>query len=382
MGWYGGAQGRLVASGGPVAIAQQPSPASTPTGLIECRWPVTFTVETDASWTSGMYMLKLVRDDGYDAYVPFAVRADEHKGAAVFQASFTTYQAYNAWGGLSLYDGSPRAVEVSFDRPFLQGNGAGQYFRFEHYFVVWAESHGFDLTYLTNVDLDRDPSLLKGQKLFLSVGHDEYWSRRQREAVQAALDRGTNLGFFSGNSAYWQIRLEPSRADGRPRRTQVGWKERAHQEDPLRGTPLETTRWRDPPVSEPESALLGVEFDAEEKVDGNWMIVNSSAWPYEGAGVSDGDTIKGIVGYETDRSDASTPSGTVILARSPVTDENGRKDVQEAAVRSVPSGAFVFAAGTIQWSWGLSKPGVADARVQRVTENVFRRAGLAPTTDP
>jgi hypothetical protein len=107
-------------------------------------------------------------------------------------------------------------------------------------------------------------------------------------------------------------------------------------------------------------------------------VVNASAWPYAGAGVVDGDAIPGIVGYETDRTDAHTPAGAVVLARSPVTDVNGRGDVHEAVVRDLPGGGFVFAAGTIEWSWGLSKPGVADARVQRFTENVLRRAGLAP----
>jgi hypothetical protein len=59
-------------------------------------------------------------------------------------------------------------------------------------------------------------------------------------------------------------------------------------------------------------------------------------------------------------------------------DVRGRSDVQEGAVRDLPGGTFVFAAGTIEWSWGLAKGGVADARVQRVTENVFLRAGLVP----
>lgn len=383
MGWYGGAQGRRVASGGPVQVGFQATPAPTATGLIECHWPVTFTVDTDASWTSGVYIVKLIRDDGFDAHVPFVVRADERKGAAVFQASFTTYQAYNAWGGRSLYDGSPPAVEVSFDRPFAEEQGAGHYFKFEHWFVVWAESRGLDLTYVTNLDVDRDPSLLAGQKLFLSVGHDEYWSRREREAVEAALAAGTSLAFFSGNSAYWQIRLEPARDDGQPQRTQVCWKKRAGAEDPLRGTPLETTRWRDPPVNEPESALLGVKSSAWElDAPRPWVVAGASAWPYEGTGLADGDAIPGIVGYETDRTDAATPPGTVVLASSPVTDHTGRSDLQQGAVRDLPNGTFVFAAGTIEWSWGLSRPGLADARVQRITENVFRRAGVEPASAP
>ncbi len=387
MGWYGGAQGRLVARGGPVSVGIQPTPAPTPTGLIECRWPVAFMLQTDLSWTSGVYMARLVRDDGFDAHVPFVVRADEHKGAAVFQASFTTYQAYNAWGGLSLYDGTPPAVEVSFDRPFAQTNGSGQYFWFEHWFVLWAEARGLDLTYLTNVDVDRDPSLMLDQRLFLSVGHDEYWSRREREAVEQALASGTSVAFFSANASFWQIRLEASRADGRPERTQVCWKRRADAEDPMRGTPLETTQWRLPPVAEPEGALLGVEFSAWLFRDwqtsaGPWIVSNAAAWPYEGTGVQEGDQIPGIVGYETDRTDLATPPGTVILSSSPVVDVMGRADLQQGAVRDVASGAFVFAAGTIEWSWGLSKPGVADARVQRITENVFRRAGLDPQRPP
>ncbi len=380
MGWYGGAQGRLVASGGPLPVGPQPGPAPNPsTGLVECAWPVTFTIETEPSWTSGVYMARLVRDDGHDSYVPFVVRADERKGAAVFQASFTTYEAYNVWGGTSLYDNGP-AVEVSFDRPFKEGNGSAQYFWYEHDFVTWAESRGLDLTYVTNVDVDREPTLLAGQRLFLSVGHDEYWSRREREGVEAALASGTSLAFFSANSAYWQIRIEPSRRDDRPGRTEVCYKARAGTQDPMRGTPLETTKWRLPPVNQPEAALLGVQFTAWERKSAAWVVANASAWPYEGAGVSDGDAIPGIVGYETDRTTDATPPGATTLSRSPVVDVMGAQDVQEGAVRDLPNGTFVFAAGTIQWSWGLSRPGVVDARVQRVTENVFRRAGVLPAT--
>ncbi len=384
MGWYGGAQGRLVASGGPVPVAQQPAPVPMPTGLIACNWPVTFVVQTDPTWTSGIYMVKLVRDDGFDAYVPFVVRADERKGVGVYEVPFTTYQAYNSWGGLSLYDGSPPAVEVSFDRPFVQGNGSGQYFWFEHFFVTWAESRGYDLTYLTNIDVDRDPTLLTGQKLFLVVGHDEYWSRPEREAVESALGDGTSVAAFSANTGYWQVRLEPARADGRPRRTVVCWKLRADTQDPLRGSPLETTRWRSPPISEPEGSLFGVEYGdwisrSWKTVSGRpWIVAHHDAWPYDGTGAADGDTIPGIVGYETDRTDGSMPNGTVVLSNSPVTDVFGHADVQQGAIRDLPGGAFVFAAGTIEWSWGLSKQGVADRRVQRVTENVFSRASLAP----
>ncbi len=382
MGSYGGAGGRLLARGGPVPVSPQPVPApAAETGLIACTWPVTFQVETGSDWTSGVFLLVLTRSDGPQTWVPFVVRADERRGVAVFQASFTTYPAYNPWGGKSLYPPSP-AGEVSFDRPFAEGNGAGHYFRYEDDFVRWAEARGFDLTYLTNLDLDRDPTLLQGQKLFLSVGHDEYWSRPERQAVEAALARGTSLAFFSANTCYWQIRLEPSRVDARPRRTQVCWKKSSATMDPQRGTALETTNWRAAPVNEPENGLLGVMFTAwEPPPAAAWVVANADAWPYEGTGVADGDAIPGIVGYETDRTvpNGATPPGTVVLAHSPVVDVNGRADFHEATVRDGPDGAFVFAAGTIEWSWGLWRS--ADPRVRKITENVFRRAGLDPVSD-
>jgi hypothetical protein len=382
MGWYGGAGGRLVASGGPVAVGPQPTPEPTATGLLECRWPVSFTIQTERGWTSGVYLVAMTREDGPQAYVIFVVRADERKGTAVFQSSVTTYQAYNAWGGKSLYVGGP-AQEVSFDRPYLEGNGAGQYFRWEHFFVTWAEARGFDLTYVTNVDLDRDPSLLTGQRLFLSVGHDEYWSRPARAALEAALGSGLAAAFFSANSVYWQIRLEPAEGSGAARRTVVCYKGRS-ADDPLRGTPLETVRWRDAPVSEPENGLLGVMYSAWLLVDGALVIADASHWVYEGTGLRDGDAIAGIVGYETDRTFANgrTPPGTEVVARSPVVDIGGRPDWHEATVRATPAGAFVFASGTIEWAWGLSHPAHADPRVQRITENVLRRAGVAPETPP
>lgn len=389
MGWYGGAEGRLQASGGPVPVGPQPTPApSADSGLVECRWPAAFTIPTDPAWVSGVYLVALTRDDGPQSYVPFVLRDDERRGAAVFQSSVATWQAYNGWGGRSLYPpwkgSGPAAQEVSLDRPYDEGNGAGEYFRWEHEAVKWAESRGYDLVYVTNVDLDRDPSLLAGQAIFLSVGHDEYWSAPARDGLEAALAGGLSAAFLSGNSMFWQIRLEPSRSTGAPRRTIVCYKQLSRTTDPLRGTPLETTQWRNPPVSRPENAVLGVFYAASLRWDAAFVVTNAGHWIYEGTGLHDGDAIPGIVGYETDRTshDARwpTPAGTDVIARSPVVDVNRGPDFHEAAVRALPGGGFLFAAGTIEWAWGLAKDGLADRRVQRMTENVLRRAGLEPAT--
>jgi hypothetical protein len=160
------------------------------------------------------YLVRLTRDDGLQRHVIVVVRADERKGVAVVQASVTTWQAYNNWGGESLYTtstGQPGgfAKEASFDRPYSDQWG----------------SRGYDLTYLTNLDLDRDPALLDGQRLFLSVGHDEYWSGAERSAVETAIARGVDVAFLGADALEWQIRLEGSAA-GAARRTEVCYKDK------------------------------------------------------------------------------------------------------------------------------------------------------------
>ena len=389
MGWYGGKGGRLIATGGPFAVAHQPAPAVNPaTGLVECAWPVSLVLHTDRSWVSGIYMLNLIRADGLRRFVPIVIRDDERKNAAVIQASVATWQAYNDWGGESLYSDAlglvgGHAREVSFDRPYTDGFGAGEFFNFEDSLVQWVESHGYDVTYLTNVDVHRDPSLLAGQRLFISSGHDEYWSRGEKDTVESAIAGGASVAFLTADEAFWQIRLEPSRGAGRPYRTEVCYKESALREDPLTGTNLITKRWRDPAVNEPEQKLLGVMSNGWEFADLPWIVRGSSSWVYEGTGVRDGDSIPLLVGYESDRvfPDAPSPAGVQILAQSPVANFDSGElgpSWHNSTVYATRSGGFVFAAGVVQWAYGLARTDVADVRVQRMTSNLFRRAGLSP----
>ena len=390
MGFYAGAGGRMVASGDAVPVFPQPVPAPTATGLMECAWPTSFTIQTDRSWASGYYLLKLIRDDGLGQYVPFVVRADERKGAAVVQASMTTWQAYNDWHGESLYvDGlglsNGRAKEVSFDRPYIHGSGAGEFFAYgEQNLVLWLEARGYDVTYLTNIDVDRDPALLAGQKIFISSGHDEYWSRNEKANLLQALAKGTSIAFFSANSAYWQIRLEPSRTTLAAARTEVCYKEAATAEDPLARTNLITDMWRSAAVNEPENAWLGVMYEAWMANDAAWVAQNTSHWIYTGTGMKDGDSIPGLIGYEADRlfDNGKTPAGLTVLAEGPVVDVNGNPSQHDATIYTAPSGAFVFAAGTIHYAFGLSAAGYQDARVQVITDNLLQHAGLSAPAQP
>ncbi len=385
MGYYDGLGSRKMATGGPVNVGPQADPVPDPaTGLVECRWPTSFTLQTQATWPSGVYLLKLIREDGLQSYVLFVLRADERKGVALVQIPFTTFQAYNTWGGESLYEDAlgltgGHAKIVSFDRPFADGGGAGEYFYYVHSFVQWAESRGYELSYVTNVDLDRDPSLARGQKLFIAVGHDEYWSRPARAAVEAALASGVNLAALAGDTSFWLIRLEPS-ATGVPYRRQVCYKEWSMKEDPRAGSNVTTVRWRDAPINEPENGLFGVMSDSWGVVEQPFVVTHAEAWPFEGTGLANGDTLPFVVGYEMDRAftNGRTPAGFTPLGHSPVISNLGVGNWHDAGLYTAPSGAFVFAVGGIAWSRALSAPGYADARVQRITSNLFQRAGLAP----
>src|SRR5262249_35882908 len=185
----------------------------------------------------------------------------------VYQVPVATYQAYNNWGGKSLYDfnstsGNP-AVKVSFDRPYTAWSGAGSLFDGDFNMVRWLERQGYDLSYITSVDLHQGTPPITGHKVFLSNFHDEYWSSPMRDRVTAARDAGVDIAFFGAHSIYWQIRFEPS-TTGTANRVIVGYKETALTNDPYQSTQpsLLTTQWREVPVSRPENQVLGVMFES------------------------------------------------------------------------------------------------------------------------
>jgi hypothetical protein len=202
--------------------------------------------------------------------------------------------------------------------------------------------------------------------------------------VENARDRfGVNLGFFGANAVYWQIRLEADSA-GTPDRTIVGYKEHA-AEDPLSGTDDDyrvTTQWRLPPVNRPEEALVGAGYE-EYDIDGDIVIADPASWVVSGTGLAQGDHLKGLLGYEVNGLGPASPPGTAVIAHSPWSAPGG-SGVSDMTVYTAPSGATVFATGSIQWSWGLddyAAPG-GSSRVspaaQQITRNVLTRLGAAP----
>ncbi|WP_209857379.1 DUF4082 domain-containing protein [Rhizobium herbae] len=442
MGYYGGDGARKVATiDKSLTTAQiQPHPiVDMSLGLIDAgNWSVS------ASWTipqdavSGVYFAKLVREDGTDgqSIVPFIVRDDGSTSDIVFQTSDTTWQAYNAWGGASLYVGEVpvdpndligwlppncscavnaigRASAISYNRPIVTNTssygGTHDYvFGVEHSAIQWLEQNGYDVSYISGVDATRNGSQLLNHQAFLSVGHDEYWSAEQRTNVEAARDAGVNLAFWSGNECYWKVRWENSiDGSGTPYRTMVCYKETwGTSTDPSN---IGTGTWRDPryadPGQKPENALTGTMFTVdsyrEDSISIPYDFSNLRFWRNtDVANILPGQSfelVKNLLGYEwdSDVENGFRPAGLVNLSLSNVSVDTYLRDygttigsadaTHSLTMYRAESGALVFGAGTVFWSWGLNAQhdGAAtptDRNVQQAMINMFADMGIQPTT--
>ena len=389
MGWYGGLGGRLMQHVGPLAGVSQPTcpTVDAATNLVECHWAPSYTLVVPASWTDGVYLAVISSDTQYQNYVPFVVRDDTRNAALVYQQPVSTYQAYNNWGGKSLYAynsvGGSRAYKVSFDRPYGD-DGSGDYFGWEVYLLQWLEQQGYDVTYITDVDTDSNGSRLRSMKGLIVAGHAEYWSKTMYDAALSARDAGVSIGFFGSNSVYWQARYEAS-TSGVARRVLVCYKtsDPPNPVDPVTATTpgLTTAQWRETPVNRPEQALIGVQFTSQT---GNtwddtttYVAANTANWVYNGSGLVDGASVPGIAGYEADRQWSQFPRPSsqtaALLSNSTYLNVNAVQDVQNASVYQALSGAWVFGSGTESWSWALSRPGFTNAGIQQATANILNR---------
>ena len=421
LGYYNGLGARLVATVTPsVALPQtQPNPiTNSSTGLIDCgNWAESASWAVPADATSGVYIAKLVRiDTGGASHIPFVVRDDSSTSDLFFQTSDTTWQAYNSWGGNSLYVGSPagRAYKVSYNRPFITRAGETSYdwvFSAEYPMIRWLEANGYNVSYTTGVDTDRRGNLLTNHKVFLSVGHDEYWSGSQRANLEAARNAGVHLAFFSGNEVFWKTRWEASiDGSGTPYRTLVCYKE-THAGAKIDPTSTWTGTWRDPRFSppadggRPENALTGTLFMVNGHRDDSISVPASYGahrfWRNTSVATLTGSQVAtfpvGTLGYEWDacpdngvqpaglmRLSSTTLSNLPLLQDYGSTYSSGQASHNLALYRH-SSGALVFGAGTVQWAWGLDSThdngsAAADTRMKQATVNLFADMGAQAAT--
>jgi len=404
MGWYGGRGGRLVLRSEPLpAVRQPPCLHRAQTGLTECRWRPTLGFRIPSAWASGVYVAKLSTDRGAERECLFVLEA-AHPGALVAQVSTATYEAYNDWGGDSLYPaalpvratGTRQGVEVSYDRPYDTSTGAGQFFTRDVALVRYLERGGYPVTYTTNTAADlRGTELVKARAL-LDIGHSEYWSDAGRRAFARARDAGVSLVFLSSDTLAWRVRFAPatgaSSEAGRRDHRIVAYKEHAEL-DPVRSPPSGAF----PGLG---AALTGSAYHdcitaRLRRGPGPPVYAYSSwspgpaltpGWLFRGTGFTPGSTVRGIVGYELDEASAAAPPGVMTVGRGTAPCMSGRSGRAISTLYRTPSGALVFASGTLGWQLGLSPvpetspdaPRAADRRLVRMTDNLLRRALVAP----
>lgn len=303
-----------------------------------------------------------------------------------------TWQAYNRWGGYSLYAGASgayatRSLAVSYDRPY-DAEGAEKFLVYERAAVVLAERLGIPLAYTTGTDVHRDPEILRGAAAVVSLGHDEYWTPQQRQRVTEARDAGTNVVFLGANACYRRIRLEQGETG--PDRMVVCYKSSVRADPCYTSRPaLATTDFRQAPAADPESSLTGVLYEGYP-TDAPYVVQAADHWLYEGTGVRPGDGFDHLVGVEYDRvtPGAPVPGPLEITAHSPLVC-GGRRSHSDSACYTVPSGAGVFATGTMRWVEALmagtldgGRDHGMDARartfVTRTTENALRAFAEGP----
>ena len=379
-----------------------------------CGWPVTFKVPVAANWRSGYYVASLKVEDGGGQYTQrgrrtaeselfFVVRSAQpgRDTKILLQLSANTYNAYNNWGGFSLYAYNGRAknqgTRVSFNRP-----GGSQFGNWELPFVAWAERNGYVLDYAVNSDLEFRPELLKPYKLVLSVGHDEYWSTPMRDTLEAFIGRGGNVAFFSGNSVCWQVRSEDAG------RALTCYKQN-YSVDPVFATGDHrtlSTAWSHHLVKRPENTLTGVGFlfGGYRKSHGQFMtepaeftVHRPEHWVFAGTTLKRGDVFGGkdtIVGYECDGCQLvwrdglpfpthqdGTPENFTVLSSCPAKwhpDDaewyerwvKGR--VGNAVMGIYTRGGTVITTGTTDWAHGLRG---GDKAVARITQNILDKLG-------
>ena len=435
LGYYGGAGARKVATIDPTAITQPVQPPCSftdPTGarLLDCgNWSVTATWQVPSGATSGIYIARPTRtsDTTKASHIAFVVRDDTGHSDILVQTSDTTWQAYNPYGGYNLYAGSDGSLDsnawkVSYNRPFTTrtvDQGENWLFNAEYPMVRWLERNGYDVSYATHLDTGLHPERLLDHKVFMSSGHDEYWSQAQRNAVTAARDSGVNIAFFSGNEMYWRIRYDDAGTPG-DQRTMVAYKEGSLAPSPegehrrcylnfncdsnssewtgLWRESTDATSTQSRPGS-PENALTGQiswrNNTSDITVPSDYASLrfwrNTSVASLTGTQTAT--LTSGSLGYEWspqyEQYMGSYPAGRVLLSSTDALSTFAGVDTHHLSLYKATSGALVFGAGTVQWAWGLDARHDRSATqassapspvMQQATVNLLADMSAQPTT--
>jgi hypothetical protein len=371
------------------------------------NWTDPLLIPVDSYAPSGYYQLDISFEDGTSESLFFVVREDEPgsvSGMLVLDNA-TSRAAYNNWGGKSVYgfnstDGKAQIVNLyrpgSYTLPKDMAN-----------FIKWAERADVELEWASSLDWHNNPDLFADYDTIVLVEHSEYWTFEMREQLDRHLARGGNLLSMSGNTAWWQIRIEGDKL--------VSYK--YANDDPLYGVnnSLVTTNFCADPVNDPENRTIGVSWRGggyhnasgyymAQDGYGGYEIERPEHYLFAGTGLTKGDVIgreHTIVGYEVDgaafeRIDGmpvvtgidGTPTTLEIVATAPAATNQWSGTGTAVAGYVGEQGGQIINMSTVDWADGLWDPWrnqVADPLVGKITLNAINQlspnAGAACETD-
>jgi hypothetical protein len=308
----------------------------------------------------GQYLVKLKSPGNRSTFVPLVITG-QVKSDVTFISSVLTWQAYNQWGGKSLYKGpdgkrETRATSVSFNRPY-DGDGAGQFRYMEQPLVQLMEQLGIDINYLTDIDLDKAP-VIRSASIILG-GHSEFWTGSMRDIIEKEIDQGTNILVFGGNTAYAKTELA-----GRAMNNRIPYRD----------------------INQPESTFLGSQFFALG-IKKDLEVQATDSWPFSVLGKVG--KIKGIYGYEADTAMGTRGPGVEVLARATISPTE-KGFVAMSTYYAAPSGAAVLNLGTNAWvcamanrcPWGHSFDAKSMQQIRQVTTAILKQAGREKIGNP
>jgi hypothetical protein len=407
MGYYQGKGARLVWTSAPVKGQAQPAcPVKSGINMVACdNWRPSLTFTVTQAFVQGDYLIKLTGPGRRQSYVPLTIWDPASTATYVIKNDVFTWQAWNFYGGYDYYQGlggcppdvyplCSRSRVVSYDRPYAAEDGSGNFLDLEYPLVKWAEQHGLDVTYATDLTVQEHPGYLLRHKVLLSLGHDECWSYGEREAAVKAYQQGMNIVFFAASPVLRHVRTQASPLG--PDRELVDYRDSAA--DPLdgHGNPMQVTgnEWSNPPSSWPEYDFVGDVYSGflEPGVHTGFTVADASAWVFAGTGLRDGEVIPGVVASDVDQFARAEgqPADDQIFGHSPVAARAGQSNISPwfsdmTYYTNATTGAGVIDSGTNNWipaldgRSGCHPGGVCEwAMVQRITGNIFKLFGQGP----
>jgi len=374
-----------------------------------CNWPIAYELTVPQSWPSDIYLVEL-QVNSSKTVVPLIVRAKTPGASILLKITDTTAQAYNNWGGQSLYNREPitKSVQISFDRPYVLVGYKYDYWYFDLKFLDWCQRRNIQVDCCSSVDLHSGAVDINAYNLMVTIGHDEYWSKEARDHVEEFINEGGHVCFFGANTCFWQVRFD------RNNRQMIGYKELAAKDpmvllDPGRVSGM----WSAAPTNRPENQMtLGTyrngggwwdaipDADLERRYGKAYSVSQPDHWVFAGTGLKLNETFGTIInelgkrdtimGHETESArfvmsetnlpvvtgEDGTPLDAQILAHCDLTDwpgqtKNGQAGKATMIIRELANGGVVFSAGTVNWGGALTDYG--STVVDRITENLVRR---------